>query len=330
MLKPKKLPICFGSFLCLVVLQFLTQPVWACQCEFALSPCNEASISNLVFIGTAESIRPIFLNRWNFSSLPSLQVVNHAYLQAQEHPSADALVQLKEAYLKAFPDLEGKQKSQIEGAKTVADVVSLFYSSLYRGMQIRFRVATIFKHGDDGDEDGDDEEIKYFEVGTPFGDCGYDFQVGETYLVYANNDEDSKPITTTTCTRTKRLSDVGEDLSYLFFLKNQPKESARLEGFTTTALNQLDFHQLEHLQSVKDPAPGLIVELRSPHGKRYAQSDTEGRFVFDGLPEGEYQLSAFGSDYPQEQKRLAGPQSFHIEQKSCAHQVLLLPKEKNK
>jgi hypothetical protein len=38
-------------------------------------------------------------------------------------------------------------------------------------------------------------------------------------------------------------------------------------------------------------------------------------------------MSAFARGYPVETQLLAGPQPFHIDQKSCARQVLLLPKK---
>ena len=43
--------------------------------------------------------------------------------------------------------------------------------------------------------------------------CGYDFIVGEEYLVYANNGESG--LTTGLCTRTMPLSTAGEDLAAL-------------------------------------------------------------------------------------------------------------------
>ena len=44
--------------------------------------------------------------------------------------------------------------------------------------------------------------------------CGYDFLVGETYVVYANQLSDGK-LHTFLCTRTKRARDSAEDLKYL-------------------------------------------------------------------------------------------------------------------
>jgi len=42
--------------------------------------------------------------------------------------------------------------------------------------------------------------------------CGYDFKQGETYLVYASGKAKNRWLTTTRCTRTRKLEDAQEDL----------------------------------------------------------------------------------------------------------------------
>jgi hypothetical protein len=316
----------------------------ACQCEASYSACHEVAAGNMVFIGTVESIDPIFLNRWSLTDQSSLRPFNDAYTGAQQHPSAAALAQLKDAYLKVFPGLAADEKLRLQAAQTTNDVASLFYSSLDRGMQVRLKVKKIFKHEDDDDDSPknagpknpkDDDKQKeasdFLEVWTTFGDCGYDFQVGETYLVYTFNDEFSNYLFTSSCTRTRRLSDAGEDLAYLFFYADRPEESARLEGFTTTErLSQRDFDHLHDPETVKSPVAGVIVELQSDRLKRFAQSDRNGRFVFDGLPEGDYKVTAFAGGYPLNAQLLAGPTPLHIKEKSCSGQILQLPKKEAK
>ena len=107
------------------------------------------------------------------------------------------------------------------------------------GMRVRFRVQTLFKHEDDDDDHDSQKPVEepedHFEVWTPFGDCGISFQTGETYLVYAGDDEEtSDSIATDSCTRTRRLSEAGEDLAYLYFYKEHPQESTRIDGYATT------------------------------------------------------------------------------------------------
>lgn len=315
------------SLLCLLTLIVSPRPGRACQCETSYSPCNEVGTSDLVFIGTVVSIDPISLNLWNRVNPASLRSLNQAYTEAQQHPTAAALARFKDTYLQTFPDLAADARRQMQAANTLADVTSLFYDVLHRGMRIRFKVKTVFKHGDDDDKAGDSPE-ESLEVWTPFGDCGYDFQTGETYLVYATEDDEGANLFSTgSCTRTRRLSDAGEDLPYLFFYKDHREESTRLEGFTTTdELYQLAFDPMHDPETIKSPVAGVIVELQSDRMTRYAESDRNGRFVFDGLREGDYKLSAFGHGYPLNTQLLAPPRPFHVEARSCARQVLLLPK----
>jgi hypothetical protein len=299
-----------------------------------------------------EAIEPIFMNRWNLTTGATLQSLNKAYIAAQEHPSDSALALLKDTYLRSFADLAADEKQKLQSAKTTAAVATLFYSTLNGGQRIRFRTKTLFKHEEDDDDDvpnktqvkptqanqgqakpankkddDGDESGGYFEVSTPFGDCGVQFQAGETYLVYANNDENSGLLSTTTCTRTRRLSDAGDDLPYLFFYKNQPHRSTRLEGFVTTDERyQLDLNRMHDPEAVKSPVPGVIVELRLDDLVLHAETDVKGRFVFDGLDDGNYTLAAYANGYPSKTQLLAGPRPMRLEDKGCALQILLLPK----
>lgn len=335
----------------------------ACQCSMSNSPCGEVAGSDVVFIGKVELIQPMFLSRWNTTSPGLLRTMNEAYAAARENPSQAALDRLRDAYLKAFPEIAPEDKRRVQAAQTLSNITSTFYSSLDRGMHVRFRVKTLFKYQDDGDDDrkktpsaspnsattaqvkkaqapaakgkdkngkddDDDKAPDVLEVEAPFGDCAIDFQEGETYLVYANSDEDSNVLSTTSCTRTERLTSAGDDLAYLYFYKNQPKESARLEGFVTAESPYDPLTNSTHdATSIHAPAPGAVIELQNAGLIRYADSDANGRFIFDGLAAGDYTLSAFGSGYPVDKTVLGGPQSFHIGEQSCVQQTLWLPKQ---
>ena len=171
--------------------------------------------------------------------------LNEEYARARQDPSAATLAKLKDSYLRTFPDLPEDRKRKLQSARSPQDLASLFYGVLGDGKQIRFRVKSSFKQEEESGEGS-------LEVWTPFGDCGYDFQIGETYLVYADDDEETSVLTTGVCTRTKRLSDAGDDLAYLFFLKSDPVNSARLEGFATAnELYQADYDKLHDAEKVK-------------------------------------------------------------------------------
>jgi len=202
----------------------------------------------------------------------------------------------------------------------------LFDYLLDRGMRVHFSVKSIYKRGDD---DGDDEQKvpDVLDIWTTADHCGYDFQIGETYLVYANNEEGADYYFTSACMRTKRLSDAGEDLGYLYFYKNQPGDSSRLEGFTTSDWkSQLAIDPMKEPAAIASPVGGVILQLQSNGFTRYAESDGNGRFVFDGLSNGTYQLSVFAAGYPETNQLLAGPRTMNIKAKDCEHQVFVLPK----
>jgi hypothetical protein len=295
-----------------VSLLLIPAPLPACECLLTLSACHEVAVADRVFIGTVESVAPSFLNRWNPSKSPSLLL---------SEPSA-SLGSLKDEYRKVFPDLPENYKRQLAAAKTSGDMAKLFYSIVAQGRRVRFKVKTTFRG--EKEDSGDEESL---EVWTDAGDCGYDFQEGETYLVYADEDEETDRINTSVCYRNRRLSDAGDDLAYLFFYLNGGDESARLEGFVTSdEFYQRDLDKAHDPEKVKLPAPGVILELNSGQGRLYTQSDRDGRFIFDGLAGGEYSVSVFDAGYPEQVKLLARPARVQVEKKGCASQMLLVPK----
>ncbi len=332
-----------GALLCSLAL--LARAAFPCGCQVTVPVCNEVAYSSAVFIGTVESISPVFLEDWSLSRRPSLQQLNLANERYLSDRSPQNLAALKDVFRKTFPDLPEEQRGRLDKADSQTALVGLFSAVLGHGKRVRFRVGTVFRNGDDDDDqrakdqdkakdagkdvkakdDGDDAKDQVFDVWTPFGDCGFDFQAGETYLVYADSDEDTNIMETDSCTRTRRLSDAGPDLAYLYFYKEHKAASGRLEGFTSfDTLYQVKQRDADKIDS---PVPGVTVELKSASGMRYTHSDPSGKFWFDGLEAGDYQLSGYASGFPDTVKLLSGPKRFHLDARGCSSQVLLIPKE---
>src|SRR5580692_398186 len=129
----------------------------ACDCQASFGACKEVRVSDLVFIGTVESIEPIFLNRWYATNQSAMQSLNDAFIRAQEHPSAESLRQVKDTYLAMFPSMDEREKKKVQAADTVQQMTSMFYSSLDRGMRVHLKVKNLYKQGDDDDRKGDPE-----------------------------------------------------------------------------------------------------------------------------------------------------------------------------
>jgi hypothetical protein len=308
----------------------LACPALACNCDHRQSVCNEVASPGAVFIGTVESVAPSFMSRWNPLPRPSLNRLNDANERYLADRSPANFSALKDAFRTLFPNLPDDDRARLGDAATHTALVSLFSSVLAHGQRVHFRVRTVFRNGDDDDKDDDDDAKapESFDVWTPFGDCGVDFQTGETYLVYAGNDEESNVLETDSCTRTRRLTDAGEDLAYLFFYKDRKNPAGRLEGFATfDPLYQVHQAARRDPDRIDQPAPGVVVELKSPSGIRYTTSGEFGRFVFDGLEPGDHQVTAYAAGFPESVKVLAGPKTFHTEPRACASQTLLIHKE---
>ena len=299
-------------------------PAEACKCLATYPVCNEVAQSNVIFIGTVEAIEPAFLDPWNANRLALLPTAE--IMRLQEEGSAAGLAKLKAIYLKLYPNMPEHYREEIELAKTHADLRKVFDSIGSEGKQATIRVKTVFRHQEDDDDVDDDDDLagKLLTVWTDGGDCGYNFQKGETYLVYAEDDEETGQLATSICHRTTRLSDAGADLAYLYYYRTGGEESTRLEGFATSATH-LDRERFA--DSVDAPLPDLVIELKSNRPPRYTRTDSGGKFIFDGLTEGDYTLSAFDARFPRVVQQLGYSTSFHTEAKSCARQILTLPKQ---
>jgi hypothetical protein len=294
----------------------------ACKCQLTLSACREVADSEIIFIGTVESIEPSFLDQWNPSQASSLLLLNQEYDRAQAGKQPENFSRLRDAYLRVFPDLPDEHKKRLQTASSEQDLSRLFYWILDHGKRVRFRVKTLYRNGDDDVDD--DDAPKTLDVWTAFGECGVHFQVGETYLVYGDADEESSVISTDVCSRTRRLSDAGDDLSYLYYWKNNGNESARLEGFVTADLLYQRGLDLSHYSDrIAEPVTGVVVQLKGSDRARYAESDEHGRFVFDGLPEGAYTITGYAPGYPSNREVVSAPREIRIEKKSCATEVLV-------
>ena len=313
----------------LSVLALAVRPVSACKCQLSMDVCAETRYSNVVFVGTVESITPDFMTRWKPAPPEPVARVNRALEQYLADRSPVRFSSLKETVRAALPGLGEEDRRRLEKAGSVQELANLITSVLNGSRRVRFRVRTLFRMADDDDDDqsddDDDEVPDFLDVLTPFGDCGNDFQIGETYLVYANSDEETEGLSTDVCSRTRRASDAGADLAYLSFYKDRKNPSGRVQGFTTYDI-QYQVHAREP-ERIPLPAEGVIVALRSASSVRYTASNQAGQFVFDGLDSGDYSVTAYAAGYPDTAKVLSGPQKFHVDARACTTQILIVLKD---
>lgn len=138
--------------------------------------------------------------------------------------------------------------------------------------------------------------------------CGYWFEHGELYLVYAYGGRE-KGLSTGQCTRTNRLAQAAEDLA---FLQNLPPKGAGVRIFGSVYTSAPNSNYSEGLAGIK-------VTAKDPQGRVFSkETDDNGKYEFKGLKSGVYTVEAKLPDY-YVQTRLT-QSKLTIADRGCAEQ----------
>jgi Carboxypeptidase regulatory-like domain len=120
--------------------------------------------------------------------------------------------------------------------------------------------------------DGTEVEIS---TGTGGGDCGYRFEIGERYLIYAHSYQNR--LSTNICSRTKALATANEDLAFLGNLSSSPA-GASVYG---EVINQ----------RTKTLASDVLVKIEGNNESRNIRPDAQGRYRVSGLSPGKFKVT---------------------------------------
>jgi hypothetical protein len=281
------------SLVTLVAMTAAAMPAVGCMC-FERPVCDTFSEASAVFIGKVESQDPI-IDLWD-------PIVKKGINDLIDNPSPGALSNFKKRYADEFPE---PIRTEIKAASNVKELVRAV-SGLdpRRKKRITLVVQQAYK--------GLGSEIKRIEVWTAMTDCGIAFHGGETYVVYATVKENE--LVTSACSRTRRLSEAGDDLVYLHFLQNGGSDTGRIWGFVSNDRKEVAAHLGAGDEAVAS-VPNVPVLLRTIRGSLQGRTNRDGRFVFDGLPAGDYDVTV------EEQQR-----KVHLESKACRSEWFYVPK----
>jgi hypothetical protein len=132
---------------------------------------------------------------------------------------------------------------------------------------------------------GNDVEIV---TGMGGGDCGYNFEKGKKYLVYAS--EHRGRLYAGICSRTRLLSEAAEDLAYF---RNLPPEnsgsSIRVKVVKSfIPLTETGYYDVSSM-------PGVKIVADNGEQKYEGETNQSGEYEFKNLPPGKYKVT---SDIP--------------------------------
>lgn len=149
-------------------------------------------------------------------------------------------------------------------------------------------------------------------TGSGGGDCGYDFEVGRAYVVYATRmprtatgeiAKDAR-LHTGICSRTSPIGrteadarrvppgNADEDLAYARSIAS----SAPTGGTITGNVKRIEYSLTEGQTLAPVPMAGVRIVFEGAETTWDAISDDGGRFTVGGLPAGRYRVTAFAPD----------------------------------
>ena len=162
---------------------------------------------------------------------------------------------------------------QVEDVKRTAE------EGYFLKKKVRFAVIDAFR--------GVTGETVEVLTGSGGGDCGYNFEVNESYLVYAWNN--GGKLSTGICSRTRRLTDAAEDLHYIRDLADA-KPGGSIYGHVSKYLTRKSTDDYKP----NPPLPNIPILIEGANGRFETATDSGGQYRVDNIPAGKYTVSAKG------------------------------------
>jgi len=175
----------------------------------------------------------------------------------------------------AGPPCEAAWKSDAVFAGTVRSVVEIdhdAYERPYGSRLVTVDVERAFANAATGPLE--------LITGRGGGDCGYQFAVGQRYLIYATKTPTGH-WHASTCSRTRPIEKAQEDLQYL--------STVPLVGLGARVFGRIHHWQRDPFEEQTvdyGPLEGLVVTVSGAGFSRDAVTDRHGRYEITGLPLG--------------------------------------------
>ena len=139
-------------------------------------------------------------------SLTALAIVFLLFNSVESYACSCALdikkVSLRKKVKRSVNDAGAVFSGKVVSIESDSDLPNKRYAS-----KVKIEVDSLWK--------GDLSETVIVQTGIGGGDCGFPFEVGESYLIYAYGSAKDNSLGTGICSRTQRLAQAAEDLKVL-------------------------------------------------------------------------------------------------------------------
>lgn len=127
-------------------------------------------------------------------------------------------------------------------------------------------------------------EVDVYTEVSDGGSCGFEFQIGYEYLVYAYQSGPGERLTTGNCSRTRAIGNAKEDITYAKGLTTSSNSSTIMGGV---------YHRRENRDGrvVMVPMPNIRIVIEGRERQFEVLSDDKGNFKLGGLLPGKFTVS---------------------------------------
>lgn len=169
---------------------------------------------------------------------------------------------------------------------SVGSLVSANVDEITPVLQVNFSVSRWYR--------GARQSTLQVETGLGGGDCGFGFQMGKKYLVYAYKD-DADRLSTGICTATASLEDSASNLAYLRGEAVIPSPTARPARGGSRLCTRIVKNKSASARDSDDRVSLFPVGSKSPIPSEELERDEKGNFCGKDIAPGDYHL-AFRED----------------------------------
>lgn len=147
-------------------------------------------------------------------------------------------------------------------------------------------------------------------TGLGGGDCGYDFKIGKSYVVYAYKSGKTGRLVTSICSRTNPFENANEDIEFLRSLESQ-RPGVTISGEVRRMRQNVASGDSVYVGPQQDF--GLTIEGEG--GRREVRTDGEGRYRLTGLSPGKFKVTLL---LPDELFTYKAEQEITVADRGCA------------
>jgi len=147
-------------------------------------------------------------------------------------------------------------------------------------------------------------------TGLGGGDCGYDFKIGQRYVVYAYKSGKAGRLITSICTRTNLFDKATEDIEFLRTLQSR-QPGVTISGQVRRMRQKVAEGDSIAIESERD----FTLVIEGENNRKEIQTDAQGRFTLTGLSPGKFKITL---QLPDELTTYKAEQEITVADRGCA------------